>query len=88
MTTNPARPTMRQLAEERGALLRGEANLAQVRKVLRSFSDLQKAVLAAELLAAAVEQFPGAFDSLARAEVAHVRHILAHLSPADARDPR
>jgi hypothetical protein len=68
-----------------GALARGEANLAQVRKVLKAYSSMQKASVAGELLLGAMREFPGAFDGHARAEVAHILQVLANLSPADAR---
>jgi hypothetical protein len=81
------RPTTRNVARAApGALLRGEASLGQVRKVLRAASDLQKAGLAAELLTGAVDRFPRAFDGTTRAEVRHVCHVLAHLSAGDSAD--
>jgi ABC-type uncharacterized transport system YnjBCD ATPase subunit len=87
MTSHSQHPRRRQLlAEAPGALVRGDANLAQIRKVLRAYGSLQKAELTRELLGMVMEQFPAAFDGHARAEVAHIRQLLANLHPGDARE--
>jgi hypothetical protein len=69
MNSKQPRPGMRPSAlMAAGALARGETNPAQVRKVLRPYTALQKAAIAAELLASTVGEFPGAFNSLTAAD--------------------